>query len=80
MSSAVETPVISLPSPLIFKDSPNFLTALVPVLDVKVIGLFLTAFNCCTLTASVAAVPSATPVIFLLFKPKPLAVKFKLVP
>ena len=52
--------------PLIFNFSPSFLSTSVPLSPPNVIGLFLTAFNCPTLTASSLSVPLATLVIFLL--------------
>ena len=52
--------------PLTFNFSPSFLSTSVPLSPPNVIGLFLTAFNCPTLTASSLSVPSSTLVIFLL--------------
>ena len=52
--------------PLTFNFSPSFLSTSVPLSPPNVIGLFLTAFNCPTLTASSLSVPLATLVIFLL--------------
>ena len=46
--------------PLTFNFSPSFLSTSVPLSPPNFIGLFLTAFNCPTLTASSLSVPLAT--------------------
>ena len=66
ISSAVDTPLMSVPSPLICKVSPNFLTALVPELEVKVMALFANSFSCDLFTASVSLTPAVTLVILWL--------------